>query len=94
MYNPPHPGEVIRELYLKPLGLNVTEAAEGLGISRKALSAILNGRSRISAEMALRLSMAFNTSPESWLDQQTHFDLWTAEKRLKGIKVKQLYPAE
>jgi addiction module HigA family antidote len=78
MHNPPHPGEVIRELYLKPLGLNVTEAAEGLCVSRKALSAILNGRSRISAEMALRLSMAFSTSAESWLNNQTQYDLWSA----------------
>lgn len=93
MHNPPHPGEIIRELCLEPLGLSVTEAAEGLGVSRKTLSAILNGRSGISPEMALRLSMAFNTSPESWLNQQTQYDLWVAKKEAKGIKVKQLYAA-
>ena len=93
MHNPPHPGEIIRELCLEPLGLSVTDAAEGLGISRKTLSAILNGRSGISPEMALRLSMAFNTSPESWLNQQTQYDLWVAKKAAKGIKVKQLYAA-
>ncbi|MDJ0927521.1 MAG: HigA family addiction module antitoxin [Gammaproteobacteria bacterium] len=93
MHNPPHPGEIIRELCLEPLGLSVTEAAEGLGVSRKTLSAILNGRSGISPEMALRLSMAFNTSPESWLNQQTIYDLWVAKKETKGIKVKPLYAA-
>jgi antitoxin HigA-1 len=70
MHNPPHPGEVIRDLCLEPLGLSVTDAAEALGVSRKTLSSILNGRSGISPEMALRLSKAFNTSPESWLNQQ------------------------
>ena len=64
MHNPPHPGEILRELCIEPLGISVTEAAEGLGVSRKTLSAILNGRSGISPEMALRLSIAFNTSPE------------------------------
>lgn len=64
MHNPPHPGEVIRELCLEPLELSVTEAAEGLGVSRKTLSAILNAHAGISPEMALRLSMAFDTTPE------------------------------
>jgi addiction module HigA family antidote len=61
MHNPPHPGEIIRDLCLEPLGLSVTDAAEALGVSRKTLSSILNGRSGISPEMALRLSKAFNT---------------------------------
>ncbi len=93
MHNPPHPGEIIRELCINPLGLSVTEAAEGLGVSRKTLSAILNGRSGVSPEMALRLSMAFNTSPESWLNQQSQYDLWVARKESKRIKVKKLYAA-
>lgn len=93
MHNPPHPGEVIRELCLEPLGLSVTEAADGLGVSRKTLSAILNGRSGVSPEMALRLSMAFDTTPESWLNQQTQYDLWIAKKEAKGIKVKRLNAA-
>ena len=63
MHNPPHPGEIIRELCLEPLGLSVTDAAKALDVSRKTLSSILNGRSGISPEMALRLSKAFNTSP-------------------------------
>ena len=93
MYNPPHPGEIIKELCLEPLGLSVTEAAKALGVSRKTLSAILNGRSGISPEMALRLSKAFNTSPESWLNQQVQYDLWHAKRESKGIKVKKLYAA-
>lgn len=90
MHNPPHPGEVIKSLCLEPLGLTVTEAAEALGVSRKTLSAIINGRASISPEMAVRLSIAFNTSSESWLNQQTQFDLWHAEQRRKRLKVKRL----
>jgi addiction module HigA family antidote len=93
MHNPPHPGEVIRDLCLEPLGLTVTDAANALGVSRKTLSSILNGRSGISPEMALRLSKAFNTTPESWLNQQVQYDLWNAKKHSKGIKVKKLYAA-
>jgi addiction module HigA family antidote len=93
MHNPPHPGEIIRELCIEPLGLSVTEAAAGLGVSRKTLSAILNGRAGISAEMALRLSMAFDTTPESWLAQQSLYDLWVTKNEKKGIKVKKLNAA-
>jgi len=93
MHNPPHPGEVIRDLCLEPLGLSVTEAAEGLGVSRKTLSAILNGRAGISPEMALRLSIAFDTSPESWLNQQTQYDLWQARKKRKRLRVRKLSAA-
>jgi len=90
MHNPPHPGEVLRELCLEPLGLNVSEAARALGVSRKTLSAILNGRAGISPEMAVRLSIAFGTSAESWLNQQTQYDLWLAEKRRKSLRVEKL----
>jgi len=90
MYNPPHPGEVVRELCLKPLGLSVSEAARALGVSRKTLSAILNGHGGISPEMAIRLSIAFDTSAESWLNQQTQYDLWAAEKRRKSLRVERL----
>ena len=69
MHNPPHPGEIIRAFCLEPLGLSVTEAAKALGVSRKTLSAILNERAGISPEMAVRLSIAFDTSSESWLNQ-------------------------
>lgn len=93
MHNPPHPGEVIRELCLEPLGLSVTAAAEALGISRKSLSAILNGRAGISPEMAVRLSIAFDTSAESWLNQQTQYELWQAEQHRKDLRVKRLVAA-
>ena len=73
MHNPPHPGEVLRELCLDPLGVTVTQAAAALGVSRKTLSAILNGRAGISPEMAIRLSVAFNTTAESWLSQQVQY---------------------
>lgn len=88
MYDPPHPGETIRELCINPLCLTVTEAAEGLGVSRKALSALLNGHNGISPEMAIRLSRAFGGSAESWMFQQAQYDLWQAMKKTDNIKVK------
>ena len=90
MHNPPHPGEILRSLCLEPLGLSVTDAAKGLGVSRKTLSSVLNGRAGVSPEMAVRLSIAFNTSAESWLNQQVQFDLWKAEKRRKTLRVAKL----
>ncbi len=93
MHNPPHPGEVIKELCLEPLNLTITDAAKGLGISRKTLSSILNGKAGISPEMAVRLSIAFNTSSESWLNQQTQYDLWQAEQHRKELNVSHLYVA-
>ncbi|MEY4760568.1 MAG: addiction module antidote protein HigA family [Pseudomonadota bacterium] len=90
MHNPPHPGETLRDLCLEPLGLTVTSAAKGLGVSRKTLSAILNGRAGISPEMAVRLSLAFGTSAESWLNLQLQHDLWWAEKLRKNLKVSRL----
>jgi addiction module HigA family antidote len=89
MHNPPHPGEVIKELCLDPLELTVTAAAEGLGVSRRTLSALLNGHAGISPDMAIRLSKAFGRSPESWLQLQLQYDLWQAEQRSGTIKVKQ-----
>lgn len=93
MHNPPHPGEVLRELCLEPLNLTVTEAASALGVSRKTLSSILNGRAGISAEMAVRLSIAFDTTAESWLNQQMQYDLWQAEQRRKKLRVRKLSAA-
>jgi antitoxin HigA-1 len=88
MKNPPHPGEVIRELCIDPLGLTVTAAAKGLGVSRKTLSALLNGHSGISPEMAIRLSKAFGGSAESWLRQQMQYDLAQVQKKAGNINVK------
>jgi antitoxin HigA-1 len=93
MHNPPHPGEVLRQLCLNPLKLTVTDAAHGLGVSRKTLSSILNGRAGISPEMAIRLSIAFNTSAESWLNQQLQYDLWHAERTRKRLRVVKLCAA-
>ena len=90
MRNPPHPGEILRQLCIDPLGLSVTEAAIGLGVSRKTLSSILNGRAGVSPEMAVRLSLAFGTSSESWLNQQMQYDLWQAEKGRKNLHVLRL----
>ena len=93
MHNPPHPGEVLRELCLEPLNLTISDAARSLGVSRKTLSAILNGRSGISPEMAVRLSIAFDTTAESWLNQQMQYDLWLAEKKRKDLRVTRLTSA-
>lgn len=90
MHNPPHPGEILRSLCLEPLGISVTDAAQALGVSRKTLSSILNGRAGISPEMAVRLSIAFDTTAESWLNQQTQFDLWHAEQSRKRLRVTRL----
>jgi addiction module HigA family antidote len=93
LHNPPHPGEVLKILCLRPLNLTVTDAAQSLGVSRKTLSSILNGRAGISPEMANRLSIAFDTSAESWLNQQLQYDLWHAEKRRKRLRVTKLSAA-
>jgi addiction module HigA family antidote len=90
MHNPPHPGEVLRKLCLEPMNLTVTAVARSLGVSRKALSSILDGRTGISPEMAVRLSIAFDTSAESWLNQQLQYDLWHAEKNRKSLRVTRL----
>lgn len=84
MHNPAHPGEVLRE-YL-PNGMTVGEAAVRLGVTRQALSAILNGRSGISADMALFLSLALDTSAEMWLSMQVAYDLWRASKKKPKVK--------
>ncbi len=94
MHNPPHPGEILREFCIEPLGLSVTRAAKALGVSRKTLSAILNGRAGISPEMAIRLSKAFGTSAESWLNQQVQYDLWLAEQNSGDMDVEQLSAAK
>jgi addiction module HigA family antidote len=93
MHNPPHPGEVLRALCLAPLGVSVTQAARALGVSRKTLSSILNGRAGISPEMAVRLSIAFSTTAESWLQQQVQYDLAKVEAKRGSLQVKKLAAA-
>ena len=93
MHNPPHPGEVLKALCLEPLDLTISDAAKALGVSRKTLSGIVNGRIGISPEMAVRLSLAFDTTAESWLNQQVQYDLWRAEKKRSTLRVKRLSAA-
>jgi len=91
MKNPPHPGSVVFDECIEPLGLNITQAAAALGVTRVTLSELVNGRRGISPEMAVRLSKAFGGSAESWLIQQAHYDL--AQVNADRIKVKRLESA-
>ncbi len=93
MHNPPHPGEILRSFCLEPLGLTVSDAARAMGVSRKTLSGIVNGRVGISPEMAVRLSLAFDTTAESWLSQQAQYDLWQIEKKRSTLRVQRLSAA-
>jgi addiction module HigA family antidote len=93
MHDPPHPGEHVRCDCLEPLGLTVTKAARILGVSRKALSELVNGRSGISPEMAIRLSKAFGGSPEVWLRMQMNYDLWHAQQKADRLKIARYVPA-
>ena len=83
MHNPPHPGEFIRSVYLEPFGLSTRSLAENLAVSPSTLNRIINGKSGVSPEMALRLSKALGRSPESWLAMQDAFDLWVARLHAK-----------
>jgi addiction module HigA family antidote len=79
---PVHPGEILKEMYMEPLGIGVGQLAETLHVARKTISQIINKRANISVEMSLRLSKAFDTTPELWLNMQRSYDLWEAGKRL------------
>lgn len=92
MKNPPHPGRIVRQECIEPLGLTVTAAAKGLGVTRKALSEVLNGKSGISPEMAHRLAKAFGSSPEIWLGLQMDYDLSRVLRKTGKIKVQRLAP--
>jgi len=85
---PTHPGKVLSEDVIKPLGITVTEAAKRLGVTRKTLSTLLNCKASLSPEMAVRVAKATNTSPESWMYMQAKLDLWTAAR--KSLKVQEL----
>lgn len=91
MFNPPHPGEIIREDYLTPLNLTVTALAEALRVSRKNLSEIINEHTGISPRMAVRLAKAFSTSPQFWLNLQMQYDLWQAMQQGLDKEVQVLY---
>jgi len=91
MRNPPHPGQTIRTRCLEPLDLTVTAAAEALGVTRKTLSLLLNGHAGISAEMAVRLSKGFGSTPEFWLRLQMNYDLAQARKTSSKLRVRKMY---
>ena len=87
MQNPPHPGEIIKFDCLEPLGLTVTRAAKGLGVTRQALSDLVNLKPGVSVDMAYRLSLAFGSSPEMWLRLQMAYDLWQVRDRARNLNV-------
>ena len=87
IHNPPHPGEIVRYECLEPSDLTVTRAAQGLGVTRQALSDLVNEKAGVSVEMSIRLSKAFGSTPETWLGLQTAYDLWQARARAREIEV-------
>jgi antitoxin HigA-1 len=87
MYNPPHPGEFIRSVYLEPFEMSVRTLAKNLGVAPSTLNRIVTSKSGVSPEMALRLSKALGRSPESWLAMQDHYDLWQAKQSANLDKV-------
>ena len=88
--NPPHPGEILNELYLKENGLSISKTATNIGMSRQSLSELVNGKNGITAQTALRLAKAFNTSPIYWLNLQNAYDLYKAEKSVNLDEVEEL----
>lgn len=92
MKNPPHPGTVVRVSCLEPLGLNVTDGAKVLGVSRQALSNLVNGRARMSSEMAIRLAKAFGSTTETWIRLQTAYDVVQAQARENEIEIEPYEP--
>ena len=93
MHNPPHPGETLKELYLEPLGLTITQTAKALHMSRAALSEIVNERRGISPRVAIKLAKAFGGTAESWLYQQTAFELWNQSKKYSADDVEVIHAA-
>ncbi len=87
MHNPAHPGELLKSLCLEPLALTVTQTAQALGVARKTLSELINQKSGVSPEMAIRLSKAFNTTPEFWMNLQQQYDLWHAQQKMGQTKI-------
>jgi len=92
MKNPPHPGRIVRQECIEPLGLTITEAAERLGVTRQTLDKLVNGKTGISPEMSIRLSKAFGSSSDMWLGLQMEFNLAKAERTADTIKVKRVAP--
>lgn len=93
MFNPPHPGETLKELYLEPLELNIKNTAEKLSMTRSALSEIVNGRRSVSPKVAIKLAKAFGGTAQSWINQQANYDLWQAQQEYKAEDVEKIYHA-
>lgn len=91
MHNPPHPGEIIKGLWLDSMGVSITEAAQAMGVSRKTLSKVVNGKGRVTPEIALRLSIALGSSAESWLGHQAAYDLWKIEQHKDDLHATPLF---
>ena len=91
MHNPCHPGEIVKYDILPELGLSITRAAKGMGVTRQALSDVVNGKAAISVDMALRLSKAFGGSAASWLRMQVSYDLWQARDRAETMVVERFW---
>jgi len=90
IHNPKHPGKMLKTLCLEPLGISVTDAAKALDISRSTLSKLINGKMGITPEMAIRISVVFRTSDELWVNLQSGYDLWKAQKQKKNLHLKPL----
>ncbi len=91
MYNPPHPGEFIREVYLEPYNFSLRFVAVKLKVSTSTLSRLIKGQSRISSDMALRLSKTLGRTPESWLNMQSNYNLWQAQQNINLEKVEKIF---
>ncbi|MBV8497075.1 MAG: HigA family addiction module antidote protein [Gammaproteobacteria bacterium] len=89
MHNPAHPGEILKAMYLEPMGVSITKAADALGVSRKHVSAIVNGRVPVTPDMAVRLAGVFGTEPEIWINLQAQHDLWVVSRQTRP-RVKRL----
>ena len=85
---PSHPGEILRELFIKERGLTITEVADGLGVARGNLSAIVNERAGISPELAIKLSVAFGNTPQFWINLQKNYELWQAEQKVDRSRIR------
>lgn len=94
MYNPMHPGEVIKELYLEGSGVSLRAVAEALGVSAPTFSRLVSGKSSVSVEMALRLERVLGGSAESWLQMQTNYDMWQTKQSDKYQEIKKLKKIE
>jgi antitoxin HigA-1 len=90
MYDPPHPGEFIREVYLEPFEISARMVAASIKVSPSTFTRLLNGKSRVTPEMAMRLSIALGRSPESWLAMQNNYDLWQARQSFNANEVEKL----